>query len=61
LWQTDLKLPRAASLSCTVQKKEKRVLEVGLWLKVLATKLDDPSLTPGCHMVGKNQLLQIVL
>lgn len=35
--------------------------EMALWEGVLATKIDDPCLIPGIHIVGESQLLQVVL
>lgn len=35
--------------------------EMALWEGVLATKIDDPRLIPGIHIVGESQLLQAVL
>lgn len=53
-----------ASIGCSARAhiKNKESLEMAHQVKVPATKPDEPSLTPGTHLVeGEKRLLQIVL
>ena len=52
-------LNNKVQIQCPFLRKKWKVSEVAHWIKVLATKPNDPNLIPGIRMVGKNNSFKL--